>query len=187
MSMNRYLFNIVLSLFISILSVNAQSVKHMKFMGIPINGNAEVFCEKLMSRGFSRDVGDVKNAYCLVGKFYDEDANLQVDYDPCNNVVYSVTVFIVKDGSLSSLSVYPIQRDILKTIEDKYKFEKKVINPDLYQYHYYIYDNYDLVGLITTFIVDSKTLPNTESAMLSLSYVDVENYMNYESRKRNDI
>ena len=154
-------------------------------MGIPINGDVKEFCEKLTRKGFSKDLGDVKNAYCLVGRFYDEDANLQVNYDPSNSVVYSVTVYIVKDGSL--LSVYPIQRDILKAIEDKYKFEKKVIDPNLYQYDYYIYDNYDLVGLIQTFIVDSKTVPNTRSAMLSLSYVDVENYMNYENRKRNDI
>lgn len=154
-------------------------------MGIPIDGNVGSFCEKLKSKGFTKDVGDVENAYCFVGKFYDEDANLQVKYDPANQVVYSVTIYIVKDGSL--LSVYPIQRDILKAVEDKYKFEKKVIDPQLYQYDYYIYEDYDFVGLIQTFIVDSKTIPTTKSAMLSLTYMDIENYLNYENRKRNDI
>lgn len=154
-------------------------------MGIPIDGNVNTFCDKLKSKGFTRDVGDVENAFCFVGKFYDEDANLQVNYDPANRIVYSVTVYIVKDGPL--LTVYPIQRDILKAVEDKYKFEKKTVDPQLYQYDYYIYEDYDFVGLIQTFIVDSKTIPNTKSAMLSLTYLDIENYLIYENRKRNDI
>ena len=83
--------------------------------------------------------------------------------------------------------MYPIQRDYLKAVEDKYKFEKKVINQQLYQYDYYIFDGFDPIGLIQTFIVDSNTIQSTKEAMLSISYVDVENYMEYENRKRNDI
>lgn len=160
------------------------SQKHMMFMGIPIDGDAASFYQKLINKGFIKEEANLPNAFCMMGKFYDEDANIQVDYDPRNRIVYSVTVYIVKN---SFAAVYPIQRDILKAIEDKYRYEKKLIDQQLYKYDYYIYDGLDPVGLIQTFIVDSRTMPSTRSAMLSLSYVDIENYLNYENRKREDI
>lgn len=182
--MKRLLMCSVLFLFVSISMLNAQSVKHMKFMGIPIDGNVISFCQKLKEKGFSKDKEDAPNAYCFTGKFYGEDANVQVDYTHDSHTVYSVTVYIIKR---TALALYPIQRDYLKAVEDKYKFEKKVINPQLYQYDYYIFDGFDPIGLIQTFIVDSNTIQSTKEAMLSISYVDVENYMDYENRKRNDI
>lgn len=160
------------------------SQKHMKFMGIPIDGNANFFIQKLGEKGFSRDKEDVPNAYCVTGKFYGEDANIQVDYTYDTHTVYSVTVYIV---NRTGLALYPIQRDFLKAVEEKYKFKKEVINPQLYQYDYYIYDGFDPIGLIQTFIVDSKTIQAAKEAMLSITYLDIENYMNYENRKRNDI
>lgn len=182
--MKRLLMCSVLFLFVSISMLNAQPVKHMKFMGIPIDGNVISFCQKLKEKGFSKDKEDAPNAYCFTGKFYGEDANVQVDYTHDSHTVYSVTVYIIKR---TALALYPIQRDYLKAVEDKYKFEKKVINPQLYQYDYYIFDGFDPIGLIQTFIVDSNTIQSTKEAMLSISYVDVENYMDYENRKRNDI
>jgi hypothetical protein len=184
MNIKRLLFCSVLSLFISILSVNAQSIKHMKFMGIPIDGKASAFCNKLESKGFYKDTEDVPNALCYVGKFYGEDANVQVNYTHDTYTVYSVNVYIIKK---TVLELYPILRDYLKGVEDKYKYERKVVNPQLYQYDYYIFDGFDPIGLIQTFIVDSNSVPTTQEAMLSISYVDIENYMNYENRKRNDI
>ena len=96
MNIKRLLFCSVLSLFISILSVNAQSIKHMKFMGIPIDGKASAFCNKLESKGFYKDTEDVPNALCYVGKFYGEDANVQVNYTHDTYTVYSVNVYIIK-------------------------------------------------------------------------------------------
>ena len=157
---------------------------HMKFMGIPIDGNVNIFCDGLKSKGFIRDVGDVENAYCFVGKFYGEDASIQVDYTYDTHIVYSVSVYIVKH---SALSLYPIQRDFLKAVEDKYIFKKKTINPQLYQYDYYIFDGLYPIGFIQTFIVDSRTVQSTKEAMLSIIYLDVENYIDYENRKRKDI
>ena len=158
--------------------------KHFKFMGIPIDGNVSNFCDKLKSKGFTRDVGDVENAYCFVGKFYGEDACIQVDYTHDTHIVYSVSVYIVKQ---LALSLYPIQRDFLKAVEDKYKFKKETINPNLYQYDYYIFDGLDPIGLIQTWIIDSKTYQSMREAMLVVAYLDIENYMNYENRKREDI
>lgn len=97
-----------------------------------------MFCKKLVEKGFRKDTEDVNNAYYFIGKFYGEDANIQVDYTHDTHIVYSVTVYIVKH---SALSLYPIQRDFLKAVEDKYKFKKETVNPQLYQYDYYIFDH----------------------------------------------
>ena len=187
-NMKSFLMSSVLFLFVSISMLNAQPVKHMKFMGIPIDGNAISFCQKLKEKGFSKDVddneGNPSNAYCFKGNFYGEDAHIQVDYTHDSHTVYSVTVYIIKR---TALALYPIQRDYLKAVEAKYRFKKKVINPQLYQYDYYIFDGFDPIGLIQTFIIDSNTIESTKNAMLSISYVDVENYLKYENRKRNDI
>ena len=179
--MKRRIFTFFIVLLIPLF---VSSQKHMRFMGIPIDGSANLFCQKLMEKGFSKDKEEVANAHCFIGKFYGEDANIQVDYTHDTHIVYSVTVYIIKH---SALSLYPIQRDFLKAVEDKYKFKKETINPQLYQYDYYIFDGLDPVGLIQTFIVDSKTIQATREAMLSITYLDVENYMDYENRKREDI
>lgn len=168
----------------SFFCLSTYSQKHMKFMGIPIDGNAYSFCQKLVEKGFSKDNGNVPNAYCLIGKFYGENANIQVDYTYDTNTVYSVTVYIIKR---TGLALYPIQRDFLKAVEEKYKYEKKTINPQLYQYDYYIYDSFEPIGLIQTSILDKSVFQSLKEAMLSITYVDIENYMDYENRKRKDI
>ncbi|MBR1415943.1 MAG: hypothetical protein IJ570_08805 [Prevotella sp.] len=166
-------------------SLCGMSQKHMAFMGIPIDGDARLFRQKLVdTKGFTRESEDVTNGYCLIGKFYDEEANIQINYDPSNHIVYSVNVYIIKR---STLAVLTIQRDVLKAVEDKYRYEKRVIDSDLYQYDYYIMDGLEPIGIIQTFIVDSKTIPTTKEAMVTFTYVDGENYLNYESRKREDI
>ena len=176
-----YLYTLII-LFMATLCCYSQN--HMKFMGLSIDGHVDSFSQKLISKGFSKENGDVPNAYCLAGKFYDEEAHIQVNYDPSNHIVYSVSVYIIKNALISA---YSIQREILRAIEDKYKYEKKSVNPTLYQSEYYIFDGLDPVGLIQTFIIDSKIVPTNKEAMLSIIYTDVENYLNYENRKRNDI
>lgn len=163
------------------------SQKHMKFMGIPMDGNAYSFCQKLEGKGFLKDKdggNESLNVCSYIGKFYGEDANIDVEYTHDTHIVYSVTVSIIKS---TALSLYSIQRDYLRAVEEKYKFEKNVIDPQLYKYDYYIYDGYDPVGMIQTFIVSPDMVQSMREAMLSITYLDVENYMNYENRKRNDI
>lgn len=155
--------------------------KHMKFMGIPIDGNVYSFCEKLKERGFIKNPSNNKSIISYKGNYYGEEAFIDVTFDPTNNVVFQVSVSIVKN---ISLELYPIQRDILKAVEDKYSYKKEVKNPDLYQYVYYVFDNYDPIGLIQTYLLDVN---NGGEAMFNISYTDVENYMRYEEKRREDI
>lgn len=161
---------------------NIFSQKHMNFMGIPIDGNINSFCKQLAELGFIRDKENApNNMYCFTGTFYGEDANVDVEYDPYTYVVHSVAINIIKK---STLFLYPIQRDILKAIEEKYKFKKELVNPELYQYDYYIFDDFDPIGLIQTFVIGSDT---SQGAMLNITYRDVDNWLTMENRKNNDI
>ena len=158
--------------------------RHMRFMGIPIDGKAELFCQQLERKGFLKDKEDVTNGFCYVGKFYGEDACIQVDYTHDTHMVYSVTVYIIKSDALSLI---PIQRNYLQAVEEKYNYKKEVIDPQSFTFDYYIFDELNPIGLIQTFIVDSKIIPSLREAMLSITYTDIDNYLNYENRKREDI
>lgn len=172
---------LIVVLHMGLISQSAFSQKHMKFMGIPIEGTINIFCEQLLERGFIRDKSAPDNMHCFIGKFYGEDANIDVEYDPYTQIVHSVAVSIIKK---STLFLYPIQRDVLKAIEEKYKFKKDLVNPELYQYDYYIFDDYDPIGLIQTFVIGSDT---PQGAMLNITYRDVDNWLTMENRKNNDI
>lgn len=175
---------IYLFIIATILSLNLFSQTHMKFMGVTMDGNINVFCDKLISLGLKLDDEQLKNAVCLKGKFYNEDAFFQVDYDTDTKDVYSVSVNIIKKYGFENCT---LQRDILKAVEEKYTYKKETKSRELYQYDYYIFDGYDPVGLIQTFIIDPQIIPSAKESMLNITYVDVENYLKFENRKRNDI
>ncbi len=165
-------------------SLNCLAQKHMKFMGIPIDGNVYSFCEQLKKRGFYKNPEEAESAISFSGKFYGEDAYVDVTYDPSNNIVFQVTVSIIKT---LAMELTPIQRDVMNAIEDKYVNKKELKDSQLSQYDYYIFDEYDLVGMIQTYILDTSLMKQGGESMLSISYLDVENYMKYEDKKREDI
>lgn len=159
------------------------SQKHMKFMGIPIDGNVYSFCEKLKAKGFVKNE-EGNNIISYMGTFYGESAYIDVTYDPSNKNVYQVSASIIKQYPIS---LYSIQRDIMKAIEDKYKYRKEVKDVSISSYDYYIFDEFEPVGMIQTYILDMSKLQRTGESMLSISYLDVENYMKFEEKKRGDI
>ncbi|MCQ2088254.1 MAG: hypothetical protein MJZ37_09365 [Bacilli bacterium] len=165
-------------------SLSCFAQKHMKFAGIPIDGNVYSFCEQLKKHGYKHNPEEAESTLSFVGKFYGEDAYVDVTYDPSNKVVYQVNVSIIKKFAFELTT---IQRDIMKAIEDKYVNKKELKDEQLYQYDYYIFDGYDPIGMIQTFILDTSQMKPGGESMLSISYLDVENYMKYEEKKRQDI
>lgn len=169
------LFSFVL---LHMICVNAQ--EHMTIMGIPINGSISSFCNKLESKGFKKDA-DIQNAKCYKGKFFDENSDIQVEYDSETKIVHSVTVFIVKQHLLSALS---IQKEMIASLKDKYgdQIKEEIVNPKLNQSNYYVFNGLDLIGLIRTFVISSAN-----ETMFSITYTDVENYLKTEERKVKDL
>ena len=153
-------------------------------MGIPIDGNVYAFCEQLKKHGFSKNTEEAESTLSFSGKFYGEDAYVDVIYDSSNKVVYQVNVSIIKKFAFALTT---IQRDIMKAIEDKYDNKKELKDEQLHQYDYYIFDGYDPIGMIQTFILDTSVMRQGGESMLSISYLDVDNYLKYEEKKRQDI
>lgn len=184
--MKRVLLIIALFLFI-VCPVFPQH--HMKFKGIPIDGKIENFEKRMLAAGFARDHdGDadkLQNAYCYTGKFFGQDANIHVNFTHDTREVYEVAVFFVRDWEFE---VKQIQKDFIQTLEKKYKYEKIVNNEELANYDYFIYEGYELVGIVKMFLLVPSVVTNLrDGAMFSVSYTDVENYLKYEERKETDI
>lgn len=153
-------------------------------MGIPIDGNVYSFGELLKEKGFSKDPKETESTITFTGKFYDENAYIDVTFDNSNKIVYEVSVSIIKSLAFELTAV---QRDIMQTIEDKYVCKKDTKDASLYQYDYYIFEDNAPIGMIQTYILDTSLFKPGGESMLTISYIDVENYMKYEERKRKDI
>lgn len=158
--------------------------KHMKFMGIPIDGNVSSFCNSLANKGFTKQNRATKEIVTFKGDFFGQDAIVDVNFDPNSKIVYSVNVSIVKNFGFE-LTV--IQKEIMDIIEEKYSVKKELKNSQLKQFDYYILDGLDPIGMIQTYILDSQTIESLNESMLTIIYLDVENYLKIANRKRNDI
>ncbi len=174
---------VFLVLFLGVISQCAFAQKHMKFMGIPIDGNVDVFCEKLSQNGFVNNECS-KDIISLKGLFYGEESLVDVHFDASTKIVYEVSVSIIKEMDFLTEK---IQKSIMNAIEEKYKHKKETVNPKLMQYNYYIFDQFDPIGMIQTFIIGPYASESLKESMLSLTYIDVENYLMIERKKRNDI
>lgn len=161
--------------------------QHMKFMGIDIDGNAVEFRNKLYAKGFKNNINDkssVPDAYTLIGKYYDEDAYIDIYFDIATHKVYQVSVSIIKKDEIGA---YITIRDILKVIEGKYQYKKKIIDQQMYQYDYYIFEGLNPIGMIQTFMLDPKVITTAKEAMVNITYTDTDSYLEHESRKDKDI
>lgn len=148
-------------------------------MGIPINGDIYSFSKKLEQKGFLKGEDEMNGGSSFDGRFFGEEAYVDVHFDPETKIVYEVSVSIIKKYSWELIK---IQKDIMETIEEKYTCEKEIKNVQLNQFDYYLYERYNPIGMIQTFILDLRS-----ESMLSISYLDVENYLNIENKKRNDV
>lgn len=156
----------------------------MSFWGIPIDGDVDSFCMKLQSKGLKKNEEGTSSIKSYIGNFFGEEAYFDVYYDNVSKYVYEVSVSIIKNNAIE---IYPIARDIVHTIEEKYKYTKEEKNPSISQYDYYIYKEDLPVGLIQTYVLDMDKLGRVGESMFSISYIDIDNYLKFEGRKRNDI
>lgn len=175
---------IFLALILSVITISVNSQTHMKFMGITMDGNVNEFCEKLSSLGLKKDKEQLKDGVCFKGQFYGEDADFIVHYDVETKNVYSVSVFIIKKFGFENQTLL---RDITNALEEKYTYKKEIKCKELYQYYYYIFDGYNLIGQIDTYIIDPHIITSVKESMLSINYTDVENYLKLEDRKSKDL
>lgn len=118
--MKRLVFSLILALF-SIMTINAQ--EHIKFMGIPVDGNITSFQTKLQQKGFQ--VSELSK-YAEVGtrvfegQFTSESTKVAVYYNSkLNNLVYAVRV--IYDKQQSYFDTKAIVESMVERLESKYE------------------------------------------------------------------
>jgi len=164
-----------------------QSTSHLKFKGIPIDGNAKDMVDKLVKKGYNYE-GEINNTYVLTGTF--------AGYSNCNIFVsaqnYLVsTVGVVFSETTEWLNLYSTYSRLKNALTEKYgKPQKSIEN---FSTPYEPSDdmekslltmegkcNYETVyllpeGMIVLSIarVYSDYMPH---CYVSLSYIDKQNY-----------
>ena len=180
--MKRILFIIVTVLVV--LNCEAQS-HHFRFMGIPLDGDINIFNKELQNKGFKIDPNygkELEGTFFYNGVFAGERAKLFVSYDEKTKNVYQATIIITNYTKEHATIKYQEMRDML---EEKYKNDEgvrfienlekeRIINDDYQdsahfewkhvgdrngyeQTDFIIPDikNKDIMGLISVFVVDN--------------------------------
>lgn len=133
----------ILWLFVCLMTMcvtaNAQETEHLKFMGIPIEGNANAFIQKLASKGFVK-TNTTDYGILLKGTFAGvKDAELCVLQTPKTKQVWKVAVYLPKENTWSSIKH---QYEKFKT-----SFSEKYGEPDshyeFFKSPYYEGDGYE--------------------------------------------
>ena len=165
-------------------SVNSQ---HLKFMGIPIDGNINRFSAKMSAKGFSispinRYTGPGQRV--MRGTFFDQPAEIWINYNISTKIVYSVRVqFFSEDSDVCG----SFMKEIKKVIEDKYMFlpdtGKTKGGDDIDIYHIF---NEEMI-LVGDIYIGISQATDYFGYHLNLTYEDLENKEKNDTKKNNDI
>lgn len=98
--------------------VFAQESAHLKFKGIPIEGNYKAFAQKLVQKGFEQ-LQSTNDGIVLKGTFMATPGVIIAIYpDPTSKVVYMVMAMIETDDSWANIERKYF--DIIETYTEKY-------------------------------------------------------------------
>ena len=129
----------LITLFILLISLVASAqTEHMKFMGIPINGNITAFQSKLVQKGFKfvkneASSGDAEVYKQYSGKFAGKECKLYVAYNRETKIVYEVqVVYKLKYPSMESNFELEDMYKSLKTQLTKKYNTQAVVNGNLW-------------------------------------------------------
>ena len=177
---------ILMILFAMLMTVNVYS-QHMKFMGVPIDGNINSFAAKMAAKGFTispRNRYTGSGIRVMRGIFFDQSADIWISYNTTTKIVYSVLVQFYSDDRSVCES---FMKEIKGVIEDKYMYipetGKTKSGNDI---DIYLIVNDDKIYLGQIYIGISE---ETEyfGYHLNLTYEDFKNSERNNSKKNNDI
>lgn len=183
----------IVTLLLSLFCMIVQGQTHMKFMGIPLNGNVELFTQKLKAKGLTCDVAKTKASPSGVkiykGLFMGEDSEFMIFFNPKDKNVFAVEVSM--DYSSYELAITPLA-NISKQLKKKYPnsvvdiLEKSDGNAEGFQF--YIPDEKEtkMLGIIFLKMIIPKGVLNKKYS-ISLFYGDAENYLKSENKNYDDL
>ncbi|MFA4046769.1 hypothetical protein HPS54_11865 [Prevotella sp. PCHR] len=133
--------NIILTLFISLVSLCATAQEHIKFMGIPMGGTITAFQNKLQAKGLKVSVESARmpaGQRGYKGTFSGEQAEILIWFNPRTKIVYRGKAMINRYGKEFILGVlsemeskldlkYPDAEKYTDTFKDDYSHELRSV------------------------------------------------------------
>lgn len=162
--------------------------QHLKFMGVPIDGNINSFAAKMTAKGFTispRNKYTGPGVRVMRGTFFDQSADIWISYNTSTKNVYSVRVqFYSGDRDVCE----SFMKDIKDIIESKYTCISdtgKTNAGDDVDIYFIVNEEKTLLGYIYIGIDDADSMDIGYN--LNLTYQDWKNTEKNESSRSNDI
>lgn len=183
--------NFLLAFFLIFISIQIFSQEHLKFSGIFIDGNVEVFVRKLENKGY-KFVDYINTVAVLEGKFTGKDANIFVLSSPKTKTVWKVAVEFDESNSWNYLKFQ--YEDYKEAYTQKYG-EPSSVHESFYE-PYYEGDGLEIQALklerchyASYYYLDNGIIyvGLTEFCTLNLEYEDKINLKVMEKESRSSI
>lgn len=184
---------IIVTLMLSLFCVMVQGQAHMKFMGIPLTGNVDLFTQKLKAKGLTCDVAKTKAAPAgtkiYKGLFMGEDSDFFIFFNPKDKTVFAVEVYMEYSTLESVKSPFA---NIADQLMEKYPnavvdvFKNSAGAADGVQFCVPGQEENKFMGLIIQKIVKPDGILKT-NYRISLFYCDVANLNKSEKKNYDDL
>lgn len=167
------------------ITIMAQTTDHLKFKGIPIDGNINEFVAQVAKNGLSIAYNNTENGFVVLeGKFAGLDCRGWVRCSPQSLIVHLVALYGPKETSWSTI----------KSEYEKYKklYTKKYGTPKSYEYFsdpYFDGDSNELQAIklnkcnyvsVWELATGTITLSVSEEAKILIEYKDSVNFNNFK-------
>ena len=183
----------IVTLLLYLFCMIVQGQTHMKFMGIPLNGNVELFTQKLKAKGLTCDVAKTKASpsgmKIYKGVFMGEDSEFMICFNPKDKNVFAVEVSI----NYPSLDLAKIPfTNILNQLKEKYSKAVVTVLKDgdgkAEGFQFYVPDEEEkeLLGLIIYKLRTPDGFLQREYT-ISLFYGDIDNFQKSENKNYDDL
>lgn len=181
------LFSVLVLTLAVALPMQAQTVPHFKFMGIPINGVISSFQSKLAAKGFTYDASASKESGPGIrrfnGMFSGYKAKLAVFYDPKTKIVNDVKVMIDRYSENAAETLY---EEMCGNIRTKYA-GKSECEDTVFEGEkcttFTVYHDDVVIGNIIIYIQN----PTYDTYWVAIEYVDVVNFNKNTDSKLEDL
>ncbi len=184
---------ILVTLMLSLFCLMVQGQAHMKFMGIPLTGNVDLFTQKLKAKGLTCDVAKTKaspsGTKFYKGVFMGEDAEFMIMFNSKDKTVFGVEVYIEYS---TKESVKEQIVNIFHQLKEKYPDAaiglSKNDDGDVDGIKFSIPDKEkkNLMGLILQKTITPDGI-HERNYRISLLYCDVANFTKSEKRNYDDL
>lgn len=165
---------------------SASAQQHLKFMGVPIDGNIESFSAKLKAKGLTLDPDNKTNknpSRWFEGTFFEHRAWFCVDYSQKTKNVYQV---FVKLGWSDDRKVSEnIKKQVEQIVKEKYIYEYKdgkAMNGDDLAEYFIKDENGNTIGEIYMGVHW-----DAGQYYFRITYLDMQSYTKFIEMKNQDI